>query len=314
MALLSLGDLETPLVAFKFLEKIQVKPGSSGNSGIAGWFLQKTSVDGNPEWVNVQMDQTAMPIMLAWKLWKAGLITNSQIQVWYNKMLKPAAEFLANGGNVNFGANGQAAVYYVYPPETRQERWEEEEKLSPSTNAAIITGLIAAADIARHIGGAEIGVAEHYEKRADGFVAKLKSTMFTSTGPLGNGHYYMRINDNENPDDGHAISINNGGPTKDERRVVDGGFLELVRYGVRPANDPAIVDSLAELDDMTQSHEGRVKYEFNVGGHVYPAWRRYSYDHYGERKSDGSNYMGGQQRQQGPVMAVSDRRTWSLRT
>ena len=74
--------------------------------------------------------------------------------------------------------------------------------------------------------------------------------------------------------------------------VADGGFLELVRYGVRPANDSAIVDSLAELDDMTQSHEGRVKYEFSFGGSAYPAWRRYSYDHYGERKNDGSNYKG----------------------
>ncbi len=42
-----------------------------------------------------------MPIMLCWKLWQAGALTNSEIGMWYFKMLKPAAEFLANGGTIS---------------------------------------------------------------------------------------------------------------------------------------------------------------------------------------------------------------------
>ncbi len=32
------------------------------------------------------------------------------------------------------------------------------------------------------------------------------------------------------------------------REIIDGGFLELVRYGVRRADDPLIVDSLKVVD------------------------------------------------------------------
>ena len=58
----------------------------------------------------------------------------------------------------------------------------------------------------------------------------------------------MRIDDNGDPDDGHRIEINNGGGTYDERAIVDGGFLDLVRLGVLPADDPDVVGSLPELD------------------------------------------------------------------
>ena len=34
------------------------------------------------------------------------------------------------------------------------------------------------------------------------------------------------------------------------RKVVDAGFLELVRYGVRRADDPVIVDSLKVIDHV----------------------------------------------------------------
>ena len=58
MALLALGDTATPVVAFKYLEQVQVGPGTPGNAAATGWFLQKIHVDGTPEWLRVQMDQT----------------------------------------------------------------------------------------------------------------------------------------------------------------------------------------------------------------------------------------------------------------
>jgi glucoamylase len=64
--------------------------------------------------------------------------------------------------------------------------------------------------------------------------------MFTTTGPHGNGRYFLRITQNTNPNDGNDISGSNGRPALDEREVLDPGFLELVRYGVRAANDPHI--------------------------------------------------------------------------
>ena len=118
----------------------------------------------------------------------ARLLSDADVAQSYWANLKPAAEFLGNGGTVDLSfQDGGTAHYAIEPPWTRQERWEEEEGYSPSTAAAIVAGLISAADIARQLGGAEIGAAEHYERKADAIVANLASTMATASGTLGNG-------------------------------------------------------------------------------------------------------------------------------
>jgi len=53
-----------------------------------------------------------------------------------------------------------------------------------------------------------------------------------------------------------------------------------VRYGVRPANDPLIIDSLKVVDAI-----------LNVDTPFGPSWRRYNHDGYGQRP-DGGPYMG----------------------
>jgi hypothetical protein len=55
---------------------------------------------------------------------------------------------------------------------------EEQDGYSPSTTAAIITGLIVAADIARQTSDA--GAAAWYEARADLFAASIERAMFTA--------------------------------------------------------------------------------------------------------------------------------------
>ncbi len=68
----------------------------------------------------------------------------------------------------------------------------------------------------------------------------MEAWTFTTTGPLGDGRYYERIDDNGNPNDGHILDINNGGGAWDERSIVDAGFLDLVRLGVKRPNDPFV--------------------------------------------------------------------------
>jgi glucoamylase len=46
MALLALGDAQTPVAAFRYLPQVQVRADTPGNTGATGWFLQKTHVDG----------------------------------------------------------------------------------------------------------------------------------------------------------------------------------------------------------------------------------------------------------------------------
>lgn len=285
MAMLALGDTETPLAAFRYLPQVQVNAQTPGNSGATGWFLQKTHVDGEIEWVGVQLDQTAMPIMLGWKLWKAGLVSDAEMSRMYGQMIKPAADFLVDGGTVGLLWNDRE----ITPPWTQQERWEEQEGYSPSTTAAVIAGLVTAADIARASG--DETSAARYLAAADDYESKVEARMFTTDGEWGDGRYFVRITRNDNPNDKAPIGENNGQPAMTEDRIVDGGFLELVRYGVRAATADSIVASLPEYDDQTREDRFRVRYDVNG----VPAFRRYGNDGYGEQADTGGNYgVGGE--------------------
>jgi glucoamylase len=299
-ALLALGDKETPLASFQYLkDEIQVNENTPGNNGIGGWFLQKAHVDGTPEWVGVQLDQTAMPIMLGWKLWKTGVLSLSNDEAktyYYKEMLKPAANFLKDGGYIDIDWNKRR----ITPPKTQQERWEEQEGYSPSTVSAIITGLVCAADIAKHVG--ETTEAEGYLEKADEFERKIENSMFTSAGEYGNGKYFLRITPDDNPNNGSKISDGNGAlNNENENKIMDAGFLELVRYGVREPNDSRILDSIAKLDDTSINDKYRVKYDFQFENNQYPGWRRYGCDGYGERTDNGGNFTGYNQSNRGRV-------------
>jgi glucoamylase len=92
------------------------------------------------------------------------------------------------------------------------------------------------------------------------------------------------------PDCGkEMLRLNNRGPGErfdyQAREIIDAGFLELVRYGVRRADDPLILDSLKVVDKV-------LKVEAPQG----PCWRRYNHDGYGERKGGGPFLTWGQGR------------------
>ncbi len=286
MAFLAMGDEETARAAFDYLPDIQVTEDMPGNEGATGWFLQKTHVDGEREWVMVQLDQTAMPIMLGWKLWQAGVLSEEELRASYDEMLRPAAVFLTEGGETDLDYNQGEVI----PPRTQQERWEEQEGYSPSTTAAVIAGLVSAADMAQALGREDD--AERFLEAADAYEARIEETMFTTDGRYGDGRYFLRITRNKDPDDRGATGPANGQEGVAEDRVLDAGFLELVRYGVRPADAAAITESLPELDDQTLEDHYRVRYAFEFEGEegTFPGWRRYGNDGYGGDAETGANY------------------------
>ncbi|KZN51711.1 glucan 1,4-alpha-glucosidase [Pseudoalteromonas luteoviolacea CPMOR-2] len=295
MAFLAMGDPDTALTSFEYLEKVQVTEKTPGNNGDTGWFLQKTHVDGELEWVGVQLDQTAMPIMLAWKLWKAGVLNDEKLVYWYKRMLKPAAEFLVEGGRAKILWNDTQ----ITPPATQQERWEEQDGFSPSTTAAIIAGLVTASDIAKLAGDNE-GVTR-YLNTAKQYNAKVEALMYTTEGNLqgkdADGQYFFRIARDENPNSATKLGDNNGRAGLDKRQIIDGGFLELVRYGVRDADAQSIINTLPEYEDESLPENLRVKYSFTFAGdpNTYPGFRRYGNDGYGEDEVKGTNYAEGGQ-------------------
>jgi glucoamylase len=92
--------------------------------------------------------------------------------------------------------------------------------------------------------------------------------------------YYIRISNDDNPNDGARLEINSNGGVYDEREIVDAGFLELVRLGIKRADNPLILKSIAVVDEL-------IKVETPNGA----AWYRYNHDAYGER-ADGGRYDG----------------------
>ncbi|TMO43541.1 glucan 1,4-alpha-glucosidase [Pseudoalteromonas ruthenica] len=292
MAFLAMGDTQTAKAAFNYLPKVQVREDTPGNQGDTGWFLQKTHVDGELEWVGVQLDQTAMPIMLAWKLYKAGVLSKNELTQWYRTMLQPAADFLVEGGLAKILWNDTQ----ITPPYTQQERWEEQAGYSPSTTAAVVAGLVSAGEIAKLSGDTDS--AQRYLATAKQYEQDIEALMFTSkgtlTGEASDGRYFVRIAQDENTNGDTLLAANNGRAGMDKKQILDGGFLELVRYGLRGADSESVTASLPEYDDQSLVDNLRVKYTFtDEQGRAYPGWRRYGNDGYGEDEKRGSNYAEG---------------------
>jgi len=270
-AMLACGRTDTALRALVYLACTQRPDGS---------FAQNFWIDGTPYWTGIQLDEVAFPIVLAWRLWKADGLGNFDILPFVER----AAGFLVK-----------------YAPVTQQERWEENAGYSPSTLAIVIAALICAADIAR--ARKSEGLASYLETFADWIEANLDEWTTTTEGVLHPEikRHYMRIRPpapgqpfyNDSIPVG-SIRIGNRGPGEQDvfeaREIIDAGFLELVRYGIRRADDPLIVDSLKVVDHC-------LKIEAPQG----VCWRRYNHDGYGQRK-DGGPYQGWGQGRAWPLL------------
>lgn len=84
---------------------------------------------------------------------------------------------------------------------------------------------------------------------------------------------------NENPNLGTLLIKNRGPEQRDAfpaNQIIDAGFLELVRYGIRKPGDSLIEDSLQVVDAV-------LKVDTPHG----PCWRRYNHDGYGQREDGG---------------------------
>src|SRR5690349_19473861 len=245
----AMGDRSTANRLLDYLFRVQQKPDGS--------FPQNSFVDGRPIGSGLQMDQVALPLVLAYQLGR------NDRKTWLEH-IKPAADFIVRNG-----------------PRTDQDRWEERPGYSPATIAAQIAGLVCAAEIAK--ANRDDASAKTYLNTADNWTQNVEK--WTVTKPDGAGGYYLRITANDNPNDGAKMEINSSSFVVDERKILDAGFLELVRLGIKPPRDPLIAESLKLIDQL-------IKVKTPVGD----AWYRYNHDAYGETanggKYDGRNGVG----------------------
>ena len=227
------GDLATARAQVKFLLDDQQLPTGEipRNSLLNGKAAPDTGGD--------QLDETADPILMAYL---SGLGGDDAL---WTEHIKPAADFLVAHG-----------------PSYGVERWEEQSGYSPSTIAAEIAGLTAAAAIAdEHHDTADAAV---YQATADDFQRNVQSWTVTSTGPDSSSPYFIRLSKTGDPNAAITYSLSNGGPTLDQRSVIDGGFQELVRLGELSPSDPVVKNSLSVLDSTisvkTPSGTGYYRY------------------------------------------------------
>jgi glucoamylase len=259
-ALMAVGDFSTPLRSLINLITSQRKDGG---------FYQNFWIDGRPYWRGVQLDEVAFPILLAWQLWKHGALG----ELYPYDMIRRACGFVMREG-----------------PTTAPDRWEEVSGYSPSTLAAQIAALTCAAEFFADRGDEATAIlvrdyADFLESHIEHWTVTTEGTLVPEIR-----RHYIRVNparmgdcSDEDPNCGTLVLSNQppGAPYEFlAKEIVDTGFLELIRYGIRSANDPIIQDSVRVVDAV-------LKVETPYG----PCWRRYNHDGYGQRE-DGDSFLG----------------------
>ncbi len=260
-AQIAVGDFNGAISALRFLLVTQESDGH---------WQQNMWLDGRRYWDGIQIDETAFPVLLAYKLWKLEKI--DMHNAW--PMVRRAAGFMARSG-----------------PCTQQDRWEEDGGYSPFTLAAEIAALLAAAEFADVNEEPELG--RFLRETADSFNSNLERWTYardTETAKkIGVDGYYVRI---APPDRGmHFASSALKGyvPIKNRplgqndlpaEEIVSTDALALVRFGLRSPQDEKILNTVRVIDAV-------LKTETKSG----PVWHRYNYDGYGEHE-DGSPFDG----------------------
>ena len=115
--------------------------------------------------------------------------------------------------------------------------------------------------------------AEKWLAVADNWAANVEKWTATTTGKYADGNYYLRITQNGKPDAGEKIELNNNSGSADERDIVDAGFLELVRLGIKSPDDKLILKSIKVIDQMlrvvTPNGDGFYRYNRDGYGEMY---------------------------------------------
>ncbi len=236
-----------------------------------GHWSQNMWLDGSPYWDGIQMDETALPILLVDLVHRENVLTGADVaQFW--PMVRKAAGYLARNG-----------------PVSPQDRWEEDPGYSPFTVGAEIAALLAAADLAdlNH----EAPIAAYLREIADVWCLSIDRWMYASATDWCRKFkvegYYVRIAPKQTGAGGASfqqnVRVKNVRASEDTRRashLISPDALALVRFGLRAADDPRIRDTAKVIDAL-------LKVQTPFG----PLWHRYNDDGYGEHE-DGAPFDG----------------------
>jgi glucoamylase len=251
-ALVALGALDEARDILRYLIATQHADGH--------WY-QNQWLGGKPFWQGVQLDEAAFPIILAARL--ASLDALEGINV--TDMITRAVSFIVRSG-----------------PISQQDRWEEDSGINPFTLTICIAALVeGSAWLDNEEGSAFVlRLADYWNAHIEDWTTVFDTELahrFTVAG------YYVRSAPTEQhrtlfdilPIKNHEKDI---GLMAQQQVSVD--FLQMVRFGLRHADDPLIRDTVKVVDNL-------LRVETPNG----PGWYRYNEDGYGEHE-DGSPFDG----------------------
>ena len=260
--LLAAGAKEDVRRVLAYLEAIQEEDGH---------WAQNAWVDGTPYWSGVQMDETALPILLVDLARREKALDRDACTRFWPMVRKAAGFILCNG------------------PVTQQDRWEEDPGYSPFTLAAEIAALLAAAEMADV--QAERDIAQYLRETADVWNASMDRWIYATGSDLARSQgvegYYVRVAPPEiaeaaSPTQGF-VPIKNRPPGYDKApgcEIISPDALALVRFGLRAPDDPRILNTVRVIDALLQVKTPKGS-----------CWHRYNGDGYGEQ-ADGSPFNG----------------------
>ena len=238
-----------------------------------GHWNQNQWLGGKPFWQAIQLDETAFPVLLATHLHERDALAGTEV----TDMIRRALGFIARTG-----------------PASDQDRWEENAGVNAFTLAACIAALAAGAEFleppARDVA---LALADDWNAQIEKWTVAHGTDLARRTGVAG---YYVRVAPSRTLMDEEALNetlpiknrVQDPGLSASEQIGTD--FLQLVRFGLRRADDPLIIDTLKVVDEL-------LKVDTPSG----PAWHRYNGDGYGEHP-DGTPFDGTGQGRAWPLL------------
>ena len=231
-----------------------------------GW-SQNMWLDGTPHWSAIQMDSIALPILLADKLRRDDALDGYDPR----PMIRAAAGFVLKHG-----------------PVTEQDRWETTPGYSPYTMAVQVAALLASADCADQRNAPE--QAQFLRETADAWNDAIDELTYVRGTALAKEHgvpgYYIRMSPPRRIETksigGLRIIMPNQRFGRRRQRaagLVSPDALALVRFGLRAADDPRMVDTVRVID-------ATLRRETPTGS----VWKRATNDGYGET-ADGDPFL-----------------------
>jgi len=253
-ALLALGADDKAREILRYLMATQNQDGH--------WY-QNQWLGGKPFWQGIQLDEAAFPVLLAAALAECGALDGIEVE----DMTRRALAFIARNG-----------------PASDQDRWEENAGVNTFTLAVCIAVLVAGAPfLSEEDRDTALAIADYWNSRIEDWTV-VQDTDLTRRFDIAS--YYVRTEPARALSDEQAMHQ----PLPIKNRLQDPGlkaedqvgtdFLQLVRFGLRRADDPFITASIKVVDELL-----RVETPNGL------AWHRYNGDGYGEHR-DGTPFDG----------------------